>query len=260
MAALIRSARIAIQRRLLSDGIPSSHKGEEMPEIAVGRQPHIDEEAMRREADRYASTQAMVKLEEALRVSQARTEQTEAELQRLLSDIENLRQDAVASGTESGYQAGHAEGSDEIDRRVERLARLSDQLFKAKEDALVAAEAEMVEVVFASVAKILGDAFVGADAVVAAVRQSIKQLVNRDHLVIHLSTEDMRLLEEVASGREEELFGTRVEIVADERIELGGCLLQTRSGGLDARLEVQMRQLRDCLLDVAARRQEERPP
>lgn len=258
MATLIRSARIAAQRRMLGDGTPANNKHDEELEIQIGRQTHINEDAIRWEADRHASFQKMTQLEETLRISQARTEKTEAELQRLLGDIEALREDAVTAGREAGYQAGHVEGQAEIDQQVEQLAKLTDQLFKATEATMAAAEEEMVEVVFASVAKILGDTFVGAEAVVAAVRQSIKQLVNRDRLVIHLSPGDKRLLDEVASGREEEMFGTRVEIVVDERIELGGCLLQTRSGGLDARLEVQMQQLRDCLLDVAARRQEER--
>jgi flagellar biosynthesis/type III secretory pathway protein FliH len=248
MATLIRSARISSQRRLLGDGRPSHYKDNDSLK-EDGLQNHLNEET---------SSEIIAQLEEALHNAQTRTEQTKAELQRLLADIESLREDAVLKGRESGYQAGYAEGSAEIDRRLGQLSRLSDHLFNAKRDTLDAAEDEMVEVIFASVTKILGDAYIDAETVVAAVKQSIKQLVNRDRLVIHLSAEDKRLLDEVANGRGEALFGAKVDIVADERIELGGSLLQTGSGGLDARLEIQMQQLRDCLLDVATRRREER--
>ncbi|MCU7815184.1 MAG: hypothetical protein KZQ81_08240 [Candidatus Thiodiazotropha sp. (ex Rostrolucina anterorostrata)] len=258
MARLIRSAHITSQRRLLDGGDIADNKTVGTPAVATERPPDIEVSTLRWEADLRASSQARSELGEALRVSQARTTQTEAELQRLRGDIDELRQDATEAGRESGYQAGREEGRAELVQQAGRLSELTDQIAKMYEESLSTAEEEIVEVVFASVAKILGETLVNTDAVIAAVRQSIKQLVSRDRLAIHLSPEDKRLLDEVASEKEEALFGNGVEIVADERIELGGCLLQSLTGGLDARLEVQMQQLRECLLNVSDRRQAER--
>lgn len=258
MATLIRSARIAPRRRLIDGGISPDNKTGDAPEVSTERHPDGHESTMRWEADLRASSQARSELEEALRLSRERTAQTETELQGLLRDIDELRRDAVATGQESGYQAGCEEGRVELERQAQRLSDLIGQITRAHEERLAPAEGEIVEVVYASVVKILGDSLVGVEAVVAAVRQSIKQLVSRDRLVIHLSPEDKRLIDETMVGREEDLFGAGVKIVADERIELGGCLLQTGSGGLDARLEVQMQRLRDCLLDVCDRREVER--
>jgi flagellar biosynthesis/type III secretory pathway protein FliH len=259
MATLIRSARIADQRRMLGNGTASDDGVNAEVELPIGRQPNNSEEVGEWDLEQYKTSQEIDQLKEELRISQARASQTEAELQQLLGDIETLRQDAMSTGREVGYQTGQAEGHADSSRHIDQLAEITDQLLKAKADTIAAAEEEMVEVVFASVVKILGDAFLHTDAVVAVVRQSIKQLVNRDRLVIHLSPGDKRLLDDLARDREEALFGDKVEILADERIELGGCLLQTQSGGLDARLEVQIQQLRDCLLDVAGRRREEDP-
>jgi flagellar assembly protein FliH len=44
-----------------------------------------------------------------------------------------------------------------------------------------------------------------------------------------------------------------VEIAADDRVELGGCLLETPSGTLDSRLEVQLANLRRTLLEARSR-------
>lgn len=258
MATLIRSARIAPVRRLLDDGISPEKKSGVGLETRVDRQRDTSESTMRLESELRATSQARSELEDALRHSQERTAQTEAELQRLLGGIDELRQDAVATGQESGYQAGCKEGRIELERQVERLGDLIGRIAKLHEETLAAADDEIAEVVFASVVKILGEGMVGADAVIAAVRQSIKQLVSRDGLTIHLSPGDKRLIDETAAGKQEELFGPGVKIVADERVELGGCLLQTRTGGLDARLEVQLRRLRDCLIDTVDRRAAER--
>ncbi|MGD8911367.1 MAG: FliH/SctL family protein [Candidatus Thiodiazotropha sp.] len=259
MASLIRSAHITSKRRLL-DGSdkPSAKKTGEQQAVPAKRDTETEDTTMRREADLRALSKARAELEEALRISQARTTQTEAELERLRGDIDDLRQDAAEAGRESGYQAGREEGRAELARQAVHLSELIDRIAKAHEEKLTAFEEEIVEVVFASVAKILGETMVSDDAVIAAVRQSIKQLVTRDRLAIHLSPEDKRLLDKVAAEREEMLFGQGVEIVADERVELGGCLLQSLTGGLDARLEVQMQQLRECLMSVADRRLAER--
>ncbi|MES9990000.1 MAG: FliH/SctL family protein [Candidatus Thiodiazotropha endolucinida] len=255
MASLIRSAHIVSKRLLLEGGNnPPAGKTGERQSVTAERQTETEDSTMRWEADLRALSQARAELEEALRVSQARTTQTEAELERLRGDIDELRQDAADAGRESGYQAGREEGRAELTRQAAHLGELVDQITRAHQERLLAAEEEIVEVVFASVAKILGETLVGADAVIAVVRQSIKQLVTRDRLAIHLSAEDKRLLDEAAVEKDEALFGNGVEIIADERIELGGCLLQSMTGGLDARLEVQMQQLRECLLSVANRR------
>lgn len=257
MASLIRSAHIISKRRLIDGGNPPVAKTDERQTVPAERQSETEETTMRREADLRALSQARSELEKALRVAQERSAQTEAELKRLRGDIDELRQDATEAGRESGYQAGREEGRTELARQATHLSELMGQIAKANEERLSAAEEEIAEVVFASVAKILGDTLVSADAVIAVVRQSIKQLVTRERLAIHLSPEDKKLVDEVARPSEEALFGNGVEIIADERIELGGCLLQSQTGGLDARLEVQMQQLRECLLSVAQRRRTE---
>ncbi len=259
MATLIRSAHIAEKRRLIGGETEAPAETPNNP-VAQPRDPAPvpSEEAMRREADLRALSQARAELEKQLQHSQARHAETEAELRKLQHDIDSLRQDAVADGRESGFKVGHQEARGAIQEQMDQLALMLEQLTQAREESLLVAEADLVEVVFASVVKILGETLVGQDAVIAAVRQSIKQLVSREGLVIHLSPKDKALLEALTDQKQEKPFGESVEIVADERIELGGCLLQTPSGGLDARLEVQLRQLRDCLVEVATRQEAER--
>jgi flagellar biosynthesis/type III secretory pathway protein FliH len=43
------------------------------------------------------------------------------------------------------------------------------------------------------------------------------------------------------------LQGRKFEIVADSRVELGGCIVETNTGSLDGRFEVQLRELYETL-------------
>jgi flagellar assembly protein FliH len=73
-------------------------------------------------------------------------------------------------------------------------------------------------------------------------------------VLVRLAPGDADLLRTM-HGEMTRLAGIKgLEIVSDEGIELGGCLLETARGGLDARLETQVQRLRELLL--AARRAE----
>jgi flagellar assembly protein FliH len=257
MATLIRSVRIAERRRLLDGGADSQSKPTVPLEQSVKTPPVKNELDMRREAELRTLTQARAELEEALQSSQQDHGKTEAELRRMKHEVEAIRQDAVEAGRESGYRDGQQQAMGELRQKMQQLDRLFKALEQTRTDQLLAAEADLAEVVFASVTKILGEALTNPEAVIGVVRQVIKQLVSRDHLVIHLSAEDKQLLERLSDKQLKHAFGEVVELVADPRVELGGCLVQTSSGGLDGRLEIQMKKFRDCLIDVAARREAE---
>ena len=67
-------------------------------------------------------------------------------------------------------------------------------------------------------------------------------------MLVKVAPEDFELL----NARRRELLeggnASGVELVADEQVKLGGCVLEGASGNLDARLETQLQRLRDTLL------------
>jgi flagellar assembly protein FliH len=100
------------------------------------------------------------------------------------------------------------------------------------------------------VTKIIGEAFTDRDVVISAMREVIRRTKERTELVVRISPADWAMLD----GYQEQLTAGlnvgSVEIVADERVQLGGCLLETPAGSLDGRLEVQLERLRDALLNA----------
>jgi flagellar assembly protein FliH len=71
------------------------------------------------------------------------------------------------------------------------------------------------------------------------VREAMRGMLAKEGLVVRLSPTDYGAL-----GPSPE---PKVEVVADERVALGGCIIETSGGTLDARLEVQLQQLVDTL-------------
>jgi flagellar assembly protein FliH len=150
-----------------------------------------------------------------------------------------------------GHAAGHAQGLADAQAayrdklaHLEQLIENAGRSFSAQIEGL---EDIAVSIAFESLAKLLGDALVTREGVRAIVSQVLQCTKEQERLIVRLSPSDFYLLLQQASDAPL-LAQTGVELVPDDRIELGGCLVETGTGSLDARLETQMQALRRVLL------------
>jgi flagellar biosynthesis/type III secretory pathway protein FliH len=60
-------------------------------------------------------------------------------------------------------------------------------------------------------------------------------------VVVQVSARDLPLLAAGEQALRAAFGGRKLALAADPRIELGGCVLETRLGSLDGRLETQLR-------------------
>ena len=156
--------------------------------------------------------------------------------------LDELRRQAAAEGYREGLERGEREGKALLAEETEQLRRLAASLGEALEGAIGGAEDAMVEIAFAAACKVLGEAAVSEEGARAMVQQAMRQARAKEGLVLRVAPADQALVAgHVAAD------GARLEVVADERVALGGCLIETAGGTLDARLEVQLRQLVDTL-------------
>ena len=84
------------------------------------------------------------------------------------------------------------------------------------------------------------------------VRQVIRRTKERTKLVVRVSPADWSILEGNEAALVEGLSVDAVELFADDRVQVGGCLLETPAGNLDGRLEVQLAGLREALVNARA--------
>jgi flagellar assembly protein FliH len=127
------------------------------------------------------------------------------------------------------------------------------------DEGIVGVEEVIVEIAFEAVCKILGEAWCRPDGVLAAVREVIRNAREREQLLVHLAPGDHELVSRHRSSLLQNGDSGHIELVADERVVLGGCLVETSGGTLDGRLETQLQRLRDTLLDVNKMRLEGGP-
>ena len=172
--------------------------------------------------------------------------------QRFSGELAELRQVTIQGAREQGLQQGRAAAETQFKQQLQTLRALIESIQSERKGYVDDLGDTAAEIVYAAVAKILGDGFEPGHAV-AAVREAIRCSRERGRLLIRVAPDDFKLL---SSRRAELLEGAStsdVELVADEQVKCGGCLLEGSSGTLDARLETQMQRLREALVRARAK-------
>ena len=243
MTGIIRSARVATESKTLP--VPSASVP--LPPVHAAGAAQIDAAARNQASEAPISHVASY----------------EHYKQRLEGELAELRRQAIASGKKEGLEQGLEQGlqqglqqgreaaAAECRRELEALRQLIGTAREARDRHVEDVAEEAAEIVFAAVAKILGDGFQDRSAAVAAVAEAIRRSKARGKLLVRVSPADHPLLE---SRRSELLDGAstrEIEIVPDDQVTLGGCILDSgASGSLDARLDVQLERLREALLQA----------
>jgi len=148
------------------------------------------------------------------------------------------------AGKEAGLLSGDAEGREAYTAGLRQLEDLAQSLNRNVELSLSEAEDMVVSIVFESVCKIVGDALTTKDGVAAVVREAINRTRGKSALVIRVNPFDLELIEESAA------FGIASEADwrGDDSVTMGGCMIDSEYGTLDARIDVQLNQLKRALL------------
>jgi flagellar assembly protein FliH len=173
--------------------------------------------------------------------------------QRFAAELDAERHEAREKGLREGREAGLAKALSEHASQLQALATVVRSARTRLEEGIGDLADVGAEIAFEAACKVLGQALADRDGIIAAVREAVRRARDRSRLIVRVSPADFDLIRDNRVKILEGLDAGRVEIAADDRVELGGCLLETPSGTLDSRLEVQVANLRRTLLEARSR-------
>jgi flagellar assembly protein FliH len=169
------------------------------------------------------------------------SEESILQKQDLLALKERVEKEAYAAGLRKGELAAQAE----LAERIESLVKLAKELGEARKAVLSTAQDEIVEVIYETCCKILGEKAVLPETVTQMVQGKLADLIERVNLTVHLHPQDLATLKQDVFPSE---LTADLRWQSDETIRLGGCIVEGTSGTLDARLETQLVRLKDALM------------
>jgi len=160
---------------------------------------------------------------------------------------------AVAAAERRGYDEGLAAGRTLAQADLEpvraALAAASTGLGAARDEVVAAVEIRAVELAIALAEKILCTALeLDPARLLDVIAGALRRLVDKDEVVLVVNPAHVGLLQaEIQSLGASAGCPRVIEIVGERRVGPGGCIVRTRDGEIDARIESQLARAEELL-------------
>ena len=188
---------------------------------------------------------------------------------KLIADTKHDAEELLAQTRKEGYDAGYAEGK-EIgikdgrehieDELADIVRQANDNAQKTIRDAkeqtaeyFIRAEDDIARIVNMAVEKVLPDLFVDMpQTILPAVREAVHHVRDQKEIKIHVEPYSYDLILMARSEFQSMLSdGTAIiEIISDESLKPGDCVIETPNGNVDARLSTQIELMRSAIQSV----------
>ncbi len=178
--------------------------------------------------------------DEAYRKAASRAEQI---LQEAEQRAQSREQEGFEKGMEEGVNKGVTEGRQKLEPVVRALEEACQRLQQNRNEVLWQSEKTLVHLAVAIARCILRrEVVANTEAIGEMVSHALKEVESNDILSLNIHPEDWDLLNELgmigeSSGLE---LPRGIQVVKDESVGRGGCVIRSDTGTIDGRLDEQL--------------------
>ncbi|MBE8954452.1 MAG: flagellar assembly protein FliH [Quinella sp. 2Q5] len=196
-------------------------------------------------------------------------EEARAEADKLIADTKREAEETLAAARKEGYDDGYAEGreigikdgrehiEDELADIVRQANDKAQQTIRdAKEQTseyFIRAEDDIARIVNIAIEKVLPNLFREMpQAILPAVREAVRHVRDQREIKVHVEPYSYDLILMARSEFQSMLTdGTAIiEIVSDDALKPGDCIIETPNGNVDARLSTQLELMKSAVQSV----------
>jgi len=171
-------------------------------------------------------------------------------LAQIKSEAESAREIGRQRGLLEGRQAGREEMQQAMSSEVARLHAISHEIESALETGIRNLEDIALAIAFEAVCKVLGSHALEQDVVQAQVLHAMSSVIANERIQVRLHPSDLAALRQFGALTATLPSGKQISWMGDAKLQLGGCILETNGGDLDARFETQLDRFKQTLLET----------
>ncbi|MBI2369813.1 MAG: hypothetical protein HYV08_06195 [Deltaproteobacteria bacterium] len=173
----------------------------------------------------------------------ARRAEVEAQARERAARIER---EAFEQGFQQGERAGLEQGKKKLEPVLRNFMGLVQELSRLREELITGAEEDLLDLALAIAAKVIVSEVTQHPEVLREImRAAVRQAVDRGSLKIKVHPSDLAFAQECRPDLMGVMEGIRtVTFEPDESLLRGGCVVETKFGEVDARIESQLREIR----------------
>jgi len=193
--------------------------------------------------------EAEARAEAVLGEAQAGARRILGEAERRAAEVvEEARSSGFAVGCERGYLEGQAQARAENAGVVAQVRSLAQAAEREQQRLLAQMEPQLVDLALTVARKVVGEGLrLQPDLVTEVVARAIAEAQGSGHHLIRLHPLDVQLLEPYLPRAAIEAGGQEWDVVPDDSLGRGDCLIETAFGVVDACIETQFRELAHLL-------------
>jgi flagellar assembly protein FliH len=157
-----------------------------------------------------------------------------------------IERDAFAKGFAAGEQGGLEASSERVEAMIRRLTQTLEDLVTLRANMIRQTERQMVDLSLAVARRIIHrEVSLDRDLLIAMARVALDRLGESASVTVRLHPEDFEL---TGASRVTRTMGEGVTVVADPRVERGGCLVESDLGAIDVGVDSQIQEFARALL------------
>ncbi|WP_207651161.1 FliH/SctL family protein [Desulfonispora thiosulfatigenes] len=168
-------------------------------------------------------------------------------------EIENLKNEAYEAAYEQGYNEGFAKGQEDAWQKVqEETTGIYDaaksvlrEARQIEKEIYQETEQEIIELCIEMTEKLVSRQIdVNSETIIDIVKEACQQKIEAKQFVIYANPSEVEIIRENKERIASELDSTaKIQIIADNSIEPGGCYLENEEGYVDATLQKRLENL-----------------
>ncbi len=173
-----------------------------------------------------------------------------AEIIEQVNDTETL-QDKLKEEYQRGFQDGQQkikidlekDYADKLYKKYQEVYHVLEAYENKMEEYESAFEILVIKTAHALASKIIGKEIEEESIVNNSIKNAISKIIGANEVRIRINPNDLDIIDEYSKGLLNKSTFNKIKFEPDERIEKGGCLIETDIGNVDARISVQLEEL-----------------
>ncbi len=162
--------------------------------------------------------------------------------------IHHLIEEAFNKGIDQGCARTIAEQQEKVNQATVALKTTVQELVRIRQNDIERMETETVRLALAIAKKIIGNETEYGSVIGHVVKTALKKVADPRHVTLRLNAKDV----DTVNGFKQELLltddlGSVLHLETDETIQRGGCMIETKLGDVDARIDQQIKIVEELL-------------
>lgn len=195
---------------------------------------------------------ALIQVEETINKAQAEASQI---LEQAKQDAATIQAQAQETGQklgfDTGYQAGYNQAIEETNNIITSAETIINGAYNAQREILLNTEKEMLALIIAICKKIINKELkTQPDIILRLTEAAIKELRERELVKIFVNPQTVDLIKKASPILVKRINSLEtIKIIEDKSIPIGGVIVESSSGKIDAQIDTQLEEIYNKLLD-----------